>query len=547
MKHFKPLIAAALLASLFACTKAGTTSEDTAAGGHNAFTQAHHLRYADAGGDLSNLNPVLNTETRLSYISQLTMAYLVRYDSNNKPVPELATVVPTQSNGGVSKDGKTITWHLRKGVKWSDGAPFDGDDLVFSTNAENNKANNVVGRDGWNLITSIDEPDKYTVVYHLSKPYAAYIPTFFGTAGANGCVLPKHILGNLPNINQAPYNSKPVGIGPFRVVSWKRGDSVEMEANPYYWRGLPKLKRITYKLTADRNTLLTQLQTGDVDLWPLVPSGYIDRTKSVTTFKTIVNPSYYFSHVDFNFKNPILRDVRVREALRYGLDRKTIVDKTAYGYAILQDSMLSPANPAFDKNVPFADFDPAKAKALLEEAGWKAGADGIRSKNGERLSLNFASYTGAPDTDNRIELMRSNWKDIGVEILLHKFAVPIFFGQPSGTVYGGKFDVTTFSWGGDVIGEISNLYECTQAPPNGQNVMHYCNPKVDAAMERFKRSYDPAVRQQYSNFEQEQIARDVPTIVLYVLKDGFSYNRDLTGFSPNQVSPFDDMMNVDIQ
>ncbi|MDP9018764.1 MAG: peptide ABC transporter substrate-binding protein [Candidatus Eremiobacteraeota bacterium] len=548
MKQLKALCIIVLLTLIAACTKAGTSTENTAGGGgHNGFTQAHYLRFADAGGDLSTLNPVINSETRLAHITQMTMAYLARYDHNNKPIPELLTVIPTEANGGISKDGKTITWHLRKGVKWSDGAPFNADDMVFSTNVVNNKANNVVGRDGWNLITKMDEPDKYTVVYHLSKPYAAYLPTFFGTAGANPCLLPKHLLGDLPNINQAPYNAKPVGIGPFRVVAWKRGDSVELEANPYYWRGLPKLKRVTYKLTADRNTLLTQIQTGDVDLWPLVPAGYIDRAKSVATFETVVVPSYYFAHIDMNLKNPILQDVRVREALRYALDRKTLVDKTVYGYGILQETMVSPANPVSDQKVAAVPFDLAKAKQLLDDAGWKVGPDGIRVKDGKKLTLHFASYTGAPDTDNRIELMRSNWKDAGIEIQLQKYAPAVFFEQPNGIVYGGKFDLTTFSWGGDVIGELSNLYECNQAPPNGQNMMHYCNPKVDAAMEHFKASYEPAVRQPYSNFEQEQITSDVPTIVLYVLKDGFSYNRDLKGYSPNQVTPFDDMMNVDIQ
>ncbi|MBV8727068.1 MAG: hypothetical protein JO233_04725, partial [Candidatus Eremiobacteraeota bacterium] len=196
-------IAVLALAALVACTKVSTGGP----GGHNAFTKPHYLRYSDAGGDLASLNPVLNSETRVGYISQMTMAYLARYDAHNRPFPELLTVIPTQANGGISADGKTITWHLRHGVRWSDGTPFSADDVVFSTNVVNNPANNVIGRDGWNLIQKIDEPDKYTVVYHLRKPYAAYLPTFFGSAGANPCVLPKHILGNLPNINQAPYNA----------------------------------------------------------------------------------------------------------------------------------------------------------------------------------------------------------------------------------------------------------------------------------------------------------------------------------------------------
>jgi len=223
------------------------------------------LVYGD-GQNFTSLNPHLYTATSLSNLSSLTMAYLVRYGHDNKPIPELATIVPTQENGGISKDGKTITWHLRQGVRWSDGAPFDADDVVFSTQAVLNPKNNEVGRDGWDLIAKIDEPDKYTVVYHMKKPYASYLPGFFGSAGANPCIIPKHILGKLPDINTAPYNAKPVGIGPFRYVSWKRGDSVTLEANPYYWRGTPKLKQIVYKQIPDRNTLLTQLQTGEIDL-----------------------------------------------------------------------------------------------------------------------------------------------------------------------------------------------------------------------------------------------------------------------------------------
>ena len=536
------LIVVAALVTLAACTKVTTGGP----GGHNAFTKPHYLRYSDAGGDLASLNPVLNSETRTSYIAQMTMAYFARYDAHNRPYPELLTVIPTIANHGISADGKTITWHLRHGVRWSDGAPFNADDVVFSTNVVNNPANNVIGRDGWNLIEKMDEPDKYTVVYHLRKPYAAYLPTFFGTAGANPCILPKHILGGLPNINQAPYNAKPIGIGPFRVVSWKRGDSVDLEPNPYYWRGKPKLQRITYKIVPDRNTLVTLMQTGEVDLWPQVPSGYIDRTKSLAGFNTIVIPSYYFAHIDFNYKNPILRDIRVRQALRYAIDRKTLVEKTSFGYGIIQESVISPANPVSDQHIASTPYDPNKAKALLEQAGWKVGPDGIRTKNGQRLSLRFSSYTGAPDTDERIELLRQWWKAIGVEIQLQKYSPNVFFENPNGVIYGGKFDVTIYSWGGDPIGELSNLYECNQAPPNGQNMMHYCNPQVDAAMEKFKRSYDEAKRQQYVNFEQEQIVKDVPTIVLYVLKDGYAYNTDLTGYHPNQLSPFDDMMNVDI-
>lgn len=539
--------------TLAACTKVGTQDQASpGAGGakpHNSFTQAHYLRIADGSGDIDSLNPHLFQEFALGNISELTMAWLVRYDHQNRPVPELATMIPTQNNGGISKDGKTITWHIRQAVKWSDGQPFNADDVVFSTNVVNNPKNNEIGRDGWDLITSVDEPDKYTVVFHMKKPYAAFLPTFFGTGGANPCILPKHLLGSLPNINTAAYNAKPVGIGPFRVTQWRRGDAVELEANPYYWRGQPKLKRITYKLVASRDTLATLMQTGDVDLWPLVPSAYIKPMQAIGTLNTPVIPSYYYAHLDFNLSHPIVSDVRVRQAIRYALDRKQLVDKIGHGFGILQEGVISPASPFADTKIPFVDADVQKAKDLLDAAGWKAGSDGIRAKNGQRLSLEFPYYTGAPDADQRVEVMRGMLKNVGIDIQTRKYTPALFFALPqnNGIMYGGKFDLTFFSWGGDPSGELHNIYGCNAIPPGGQNDMRYCNKQVDAWMSQFDNTYDEGVHKDLATKIQEQIVKDVPTIVLYIQQDGYAMNSDLKGYSPNQVSPFDDMMNVDIQ
>src|SRR5690348_783764 len=169
MKIAMRLAALAVCVAMAACTKTG--GGPAGAGGRNSWTVPHVLRYATAE-DISSLNPLLSQQTTLSLMSSLTMAWLIKWDSHNNPFPELATEVPTMKNGGVSKDGLTITYHLRKGVKWSDGAPFNADDVVFSIHAVLNPANNVVSRTGWDRIQKIDEPDKYTVVLHMSKPYS---------------------------------------------------------------------------------------------------------------------------------------------------------------------------------------------------------------------------------------------------------------------------------------------------------------------------------------------------------------------------------------
>ena len=549
----RPLAATLIALLLAGCAPAGTSQSSssgaaaTGAGGRHPWTIPHELRYATAG-DVAGLNPHLVQQTLLQYLSSLTMAWLVKYDHDNHPIPELATIVPTQQNGGISKDGKTIVWHLRHGVRWSDGVPFDADDVVFSTQVVLNPANDEVGRDGWDLITKIDEPDKYTVVYHLRKPYSAYLPTFFGSADANPCVLPKHLLANLPNINSAPYNALPVGIGPFKYASWKRGDSVELVANPYYFRGQPKLQKVTFKVIPDRNTVLTQLQTHEIDLWASVSAAYYPRLRALPDVQVLRQPSFYFNHLDFQNQHAVLSDPRVRQALRFALDRHQLIDTVRHGIGIVQDTPVSPKNPTFDPHIPTAPFDLARANALLDQAGWKRGPDGIRAKAGRKLSLDFVTASGTPDTDVQIELIRVNWSKIGVAINVRHYPQTMLFIPlaQGGIVYGGKWDVIAFQWGGSVTGDLQFIFACAAIPPGGQNDERYCNPQVDAAIARFQELYDPKARQPYSDIVQQHVAADVPEIILSINEDIYAYNSDLKGFHPNQASPFDDFMNVDI-
>jgi peptide/nickel transport system substrate-binding protein len=513
----------------------------------NAFTQPHVLRMADIG-DVTSLNPMFAQQLVLSRMSSLTMAWLFKFDIDNKPYPELATVIPTQANGGISKDGNAITFHLRKGVKWSDGEPFSADDMVFTTKMILNPKTNVVGRDGWDQITKIDEPDKYTVVFHLSKPYSPFVVTFFSSAGANPSIVPKHLLENSTDVNRDPYNSKPVGIGPFRYVEWRRGDRVIMEPNPYYFRGLPKLKRVEYRIIPNRDTILTSLQTGDIDLWAQASRAYYPRIQTLKGFGIIRRPSYGFNHLDFNVSRPIVKDPRVRRALALAIDRSVLREKIGHGIGIIQDGVVSPASPFFDKAIKTSPFDPKRANELLDQAGWIRGADGIRTKDGQRLSLEFVSNTGSPDTDTTIELIRGWWKDVGALLDRHNYDPTMLFAleENGGIIYSGKFDVVVFAWFLSPSGDLSNIYGCHEFPPAGQNSLRWCDAKADAAMTAFKLTYDFAQQKKLNAVAQEAIAAQIPTFVMAIPEDLYAYNLDLKGFRPNAVTAFDDFMNVDI-
>jgi peptide/nickel transport system substrate-binding protein len=218
----------------------------------------------------------------------------------------------------------------------------------------------------------------------LREPYGEIVPVLFSTS--NGfAVLPKHLLGSLPDINKAPYNDLPVGIGPFRYAAWKRGDAVELEANPYYWRGRPRLQRVIMKIIPDRNTALTQLQTGEIDLWFPFGGVFLSRVQAIPSVNVIRQPAYAYNEIALNVKNPALADPTVRQALRLATDRKTLRDKVGHGVGILQDVAAPLVDPAVPKDIPFVAYDPDKANALLDRDGWVRGSDGVRSKNGVRL------------------------------------------------------------------------------------------------------------------------------------------------------------------
>ncbi|MBV8603019.1 MAG: peptide ABC transporter substrate-binding protein, partial [Candidatus Eremiobacteraeota bacterium] len=456
------------------------------------YTTPHVLRYATAS-EPGSLNPVLRQEYVLSLISQLTMAWLFRYDRNNRPVPELATEIPTKGNGGISKDGQTLTFRLRKGVVWSDGAPFTAKDVVFSWKVVMDFRNNITSRRGWDYIKQIDTPDDYTAIFRLTRPFGSFIPTFFGTAGANPCILPHHVIKDT-SINEAPYNALPIGIGPFKYERWARAQEIVMVANDKYWRGRPKLDKVIYKLIPDRNTVLTQLQAHEIDLWAAATAPYWDRIRAIPGIGTLKQPGGFFDHLDFNMQSPLLRERAVREALRYAIDRRKLTDTIYHGVGLVQEPMLSPLYQTADTSIPLVPFDPNKANALLEGAGWKRGPDGIRAKDGAKLSVSFATSSGAPDADQQIELIRAWWKDVGVDISLRHYPPPMMFAtyQDGGIVYGGKWDVTGFAWLVPPTGDLQNLYSTAQIPPHGQNDVRYSNPKVDAAFNRFEVEYDVA-------------------------------------------------------
>lgn len=520
----------------------GCATSNAAASRANAWTTPHVLTISDAS-EPDSLNPHIGSSAPTANLSEMTMAWLVRWNERNQPVPELATDIPSRTNGGVSEDGRTIIYHLRKGVVWSDGAPFTSADVVFSVNVVNDRANHETTR--FDQLESAVATDRYTVVFHLRKQYSAFVEGFFSSCCANPPLLPKHILGKYPNINNAPYNSLPVGIGPFKFERWDRGKQVVLVANALYWRGRPKLDKIVYRIVPTQARLMDELAAHRVDLWYQFGGAYLPRIESVHGLSVIRHPSYAFDHLDFNSSRPILSELSVRQALRYATDRRALIDKAANGIGHLQDSG-TPLEAPYFVDLGATPYDPDKANALLDRAGWIRGSDGIRQKNGVRLDVNVA--VPASKGGKFFDMLAKQWRKVGATLHVSRYPSARYFASPSegGVVYGSDWDAVFFAWGADPYGDYSGYYGCGSFPPSGGNNLRWCNRKADAAMRALYGHYTQAERTADVRVVMEQLVSDVPTIVIQMREDMFAFNSDLKGYHPNSVSPFDGMLNVDI-
>ena len=531
------------LAALFALLLAATLAPAKPASAY----EPHVLRFGDTL-DINTLNPWIGTSGNITTLSELTAAYFTRVDPQGNAVPELVTVIPTQKNGGISLDGKTITWHLRHGVKWSDGQPFDADDVIYSWHVAQDKTNDIAVRDLWDRLRSISAPDKFTVVFRLKQPYSPVVFSYFGTQ-SNSTILPKHVLGPGTNFNQSPYNALPVGIGPFRYTAFKRGAEVDMEADPYYFRGLPKLHKIVYKLITDDNTDMTQLTTGELDMWDTVNGTMVAGAKKLPGKTWATRLSFFMSAIFFNTTRPQLKDPAVRRALRLATNRPLIFDKVVLRNGTITESVVPRMAHGY-LDLPVTKYDPKAAEAMLDAAGWKRGPNGVRNKNGLPLSLEIVIPSGYSPSATLAALLQSDYTKIGVAATIKNYATGQFFGPYSagGILQTGKFDATLHSQSlGPVFGNIDGVLTCSAIPPNGFNETHYCSKAADDLNDVYLHSYDRKVQNKAAAAFQKIIDNDAPLIMMYERAFLAVFDKRLTGFHPNYFSNWGgDPMNIDI-
>ncbi|HEX3370787.1 MAG TPA: peptide ABC transporter substrate-binding protein [Candidatus Cybelea sp.] len=534
MRSFARILAAGTLAlGLAACTKTGG-----AGAGRHSWTQPGFLRIS-IQTDLKNLNPLLNSNTTDGFVDGLMFEPLLTADDKGNPQPMLAAEVPTLENRGVSADGLTITYHLRRDVKWSDGVALTSADVKWSYEALMNPNNNVVSRHGYDYIGSVDTPDPYTVVVHLKQPFSPFVNTFFAASDQPYMIAPAHVLAKYPNLNQVPFNSQPtVSDGPFKFVQWAHGDHISLARNDAFFLGKAGLEKIDVKVVPDEDTSVNLLQTHEIDYIFQASMQTYQVLHALPEVKLVwVNVNGYEA-IQLNCSHDLLKDPLVRRAIAYAIDRQFVVHALTFDTQTIASEDIPTWMWAFNPNVPVFDHAPAKARALLLQAGWRPGPDGIVRKNGERLSLVLVTNNSNATRRREALLIQRFLNSIGIDVSIKSYPGDVLFAPAGmgGILQQGKYDMSLTGWYAGIDPDDSSQFMCRNFPPGGYNYTRYCSPQMEALQRVALTHYDKPTRRAAYFRIQELLARDNPELFDYYYKQMEPISVDFKGFDPNPVT-----------
>ena len=455
--------------------------------------------------DPSYLTGAVTTAGATHLVSAKIFDGLLTYDLDMKPRPRLAVA------WAFAPDGRSLSFKLRPGVTWHDGKPFTSADVVFSV-LEVWKKYHSRGRSTFANVIAVDTPDPLTAIFRLSKP-APYLLSAMSSMEAQ--VVPKHIYAGT-DILSNPANSAPIGTGPFRFVEWKRGQYIALERNPNYWdKGKPYLDRVIFRLLSNSDAHATSLETGEIQLtYDAVP--VYDLPRLIAGGRFLLDKADYAcmsngSGLEFNLDRPALKDVRVRRAIAHAIDINFIIKNIWQGYATPTISAI-PSNQKnfFTPDVPLYPYDLKKAASLLDQAGLKPGANGVR------LTVNLDPTPSVGPQIRVSEYIRNALGAIGIRVNLRSQDFPTFVRR----IYTDRdFDlnISGGQMGPDPVIGTQRFYwsKNFQKGIAFSNGAHYNSAAADGALERAQSEMDPVKRRaDYVQFQR--IAQtDLPRIPLF--------------------------------
>lgn len=535
-----PIIASLFLVSAVACSPAAspspapTTSPSTPSSG-----PASQAPSGGGGGTLvvaigtdpGHLNPAITTSGGTHTASELLYNGLVGLDEDLLPIPELA------ESWEIQEDGARYTFTLRAGVVWHDGTPFTSADVKYTFEEALLKLHARTRSSVGPALAGIDTPDDRTVVFRFKQPYAPLLQQLDVTEAP---ILPRHLFeGTDPAEN--PVNLAPVGTGPFAFVSYAPDSEIRLKRNEAYWaEGLPLLDEVVMRVIPETGSQIVALEAGEVDwVWgvPGPDESRLEADPEINLLRTDRNPggSNCIMTMSFNLEKPILQDLRVRRAIATAIDRQPFVDNILFGQGRVAQAPISSGIPwAHAIGLAMPAFDAAAAAAMLDDAGWVAGGDGMRLASGvdgitdgTPLTLDFVHF---PSFSRYGELLRTQLGAVGIDLTLEPLEPPVL----AETVFTNRdFDTNIISYcnGPDPEIGVRRMFDSAQiGPVPFSNAAAYSDPAVDALFDEAQRTVDRTARGSIYREIQETVVTAQPYVWIVETAGVRAYRSPCTGF-----------------
>ncbi|RII31477.1 MAG: peptide-binding protein [Geobacter sp.] len=455
-------------------------------------------------GEASTLIPILASDASSLSVAGQIYNGLVKYDKDLNIVGDLA------QSYDISPDGLTITFHLRHGVKWHDGAPFTARDVLYTYRVTIDPKTPTAYAEDFKQVRNITAPDEYTVRVTYGAPFAPALASW------GSSILPSHLLEG-KDITKSPLSRHPVGTGPYRFKEWIAGQKIVLESNHDYFEGRPYIDRYIYRIIPDTSTMYMELKAGTVDLMNLTPVQYVRQTTGAdftARFNKYRYPSSGYVYMGYNLRHPLFRDKRVRQALTAAIDKDEIIHGVLFGMGQKAMGPIVPGRWAYNPHIKDIPYDPGHAAELLAQAGWtQKNADGILVKDGKPFSFTILTNQGNQQRLLTAQIVQQRLSHVGIDVKIRVVEWATFLKE---FVDKGNFEVVLLGWNTSQDPDMYDVWHSSKTNPGELNFIGFKNPEVDRLLVEGRSTFDIEKRKKAYYRIQDILADEQPYTFLYV-------------------------------
>jgi peptide/nickel transport system substrate-binding protein len=475
------------------------------------FSQDYGDIYIDASlGDASYLNPILASDSASAAVNSLVYNGLVKYDKDLILVGDLA------ERWEVKKGGKEIIFYLRKNVYWHDGVKFTSKDVKFTYEKLVDPNVRTPYSSDFELIEKCEVIDDYTIKFVYKEPFVPALESW----GIG--IIPEHIFNNPKyDFNTHPANRSPIGTGPYKFLKWVTDEKIELVANENYFEGRPYIQKYIFRIIPDQSVQFLELLNESIDSMNLTSEQYYAYSEFFKNYNKFSYPSFSYTYLGFNLKNPLFKDKKIRQAIAHAINKNEIINGVLLGKGQPATGPFPPQSWAYNPDVKDFEYDLEKAKKLLEECGWFYNNEKkVLQKevliNGKKQIIDF-SFTLITNQGNKArqliaEIIQQQLKKLGIKVDILVLEWSIFINN---YIVPRNFDAVILGWSLSRDPDQYSIWHSSQKKPGQYNFVSYENPVVDKLLEQGRKEFNFEKRKKIYQLIHKIIHDDIPYVFLY--------------------------------